>query len=61
MIAEVYDALREAGAPDDKARRAAEVLASGDARHSELLVKFKELEVSGSRIWKLGLKNWKGV
>lgn len=45
MIAEVYDALREAGAPDDKARKAAEVLASGDARHSELLLKFKELEV----------------
>lgn len=45
MIAEVYDALRDAGAPDEKARRAAEVLASGDARHSEILLKFKELEV----------------
>lgn len=45
MIAEVYDALRGAGAPEDKARKAAEVLASGDARHSELLLKFKELEV----------------
>ena len=44
MIAEVYDALREAGAPDDKARRA-EVLASGDVRHNELLLKFKEMEV----------------
>ncbi len=30
-IAEVRDALRDAGAPDEKARRAAEVLASGDA------------------------------
>lgn len=45
MIAKVYDALRDAGAPDEKARRAAEVPASGDARHAEILLKFKELEV----------------
>lgn len=29
MIGEVHDALREAGAPDDKARKAAEALALG--------------------------------
>lgn len=32
MIAEVYDAFLAAGAPDDKARKAAEVLANYDDR-----------------------------
>lgn len=36
MITEVYDALREAGAGDEKARRAAEVLASYDDRFSRI-------------------------
>jgi hypothetical protein len=32
MIAELYDALKEAGASDDKARRAAETMANYDNR-----------------------------
>jgi hypothetical protein len=32
MISEVYDALLSAGAPDEKARKAAEVLANYDDR-----------------------------
>lgn len=32
MIAEVYDALKDAGASEEKARRAAETLASYEAR-----------------------------
>jgi hypothetical protein len=32
MISEVYDALKEAGASDDKARRAAEAVATYDLR-----------------------------
>jgi hypothetical protein len=36
MISEVYDALLAAGAPEDKARKAAEVLANYDARFSRI-------------------------
>ena len=36
MIAEVYDALRDAGASDDKARRAAEALAGVETRFADL-------------------------
>lgn len=55
MIAEIYDALREAGAPDDKARKAAEVLASGDMKHQELLVRFERLEGRFSTMtWMVG-------
>jgi hypothetical protein len=36
MISEVYDALIAAGAPEDKARRAAETLANYDNRFSRL-------------------------
>jgi hypothetical protein len=36
MISEVYDALLAAGAPEDKARKAAEVLASYDDRFSRI-------------------------
>ncbi len=43
MIAEVYDALKAAGADDDKARRAAEVLAAGDVRHQQWLLEFEKL------------------
>jgi hypothetical protein len=37
MISEVYDALIAAGAPEDKARKAAEVLASYDDRFSRIV------------------------
>jgi hypothetical protein len=36
MISEVYDALIAAGAPEDKARKAAETLANYDNRFSRL-------------------------
>ena len=36
MISEVYDALLEAGASQDKARRAAEALASYESRFSRV-------------------------
>jgi hypothetical protein len=36
MISEVYDALISAGAPEDKARKAAETLANTDNRFSRI-------------------------
>jgi hypothetical protein len=36
MIAEVYDALREAGASEDKSRKAAEVLAGFESRFTKI-------------------------
>ena len=36
MVAELYDALREAGASEDKARKAAETAASNENRFSKL-------------------------
>lgn len=36
MISEVYDALVAAGAPEDKARKAAETLANYDNRFSQI-------------------------
>ncbi|MGH7967062.1 MAG: integrase [Candidatus Binatia bacterium] len=36
MISEVYDALKEAGASEDKARKAAEAVASYDNRLARL-------------------------
>lgn len=56
MIAEVYDALKEAGAPDDKARKAAEVLASGDVRHQEMLLQFTKLDSRVDKLaWMVGV------
>ena len=36
MISEVYDALREAGASEEKARKAAEVVAKSDFRFTKI-------------------------
>ena len=36
MIAEVYDAFKSAGAEDDKARKAAEAMASYETRYTEI-------------------------
>lgn len=56
MITEVYDALKEAGAPEDKARKAAEVMAAGDTNHSELLRQFERLEGRfNTMTWMLGI------
>lgn len=44
MIAEVYDALIEAGASQDKARKAAEAIAGYDTRFSEIERRLERLE-----------------
>lgn len=36
MVSEVYDALLAAGAPEDKARRAAEAIAAYETRFSKI-------------------------
>lgn len=36
MISEVYDALKEAGASEDKARKAAEAIAAYDLRFGDM-------------------------
>jgi hypothetical protein len=41
MIAEVYDALKEAGASDEKARKAAETLANYDNQFAEIRTELK--------------------
>ena len=46
MIAEVYDALLEAGASDGKARRAAEALAGYEDRFNRLESKIDKSEAS---------------
>jgi hypothetical protein len=40
MIAEVYDALREAGASEEKSRKAAEAVADLGAQHREMRGEF---------------------
>jgi hypothetical protein len=37
MISELYDALKSAGAPDDQARKAAEVMAGYENRFSRIV------------------------
>ena len=44
MIAEVYDALKSAGADDDKARAAAIVLAETDVAFAEIRQQLRVLE-----------------
>jgi hypothetical protein len=41
MIAEVYDALKEAGASEEKSRKAAEAVASYENRFTEIDRKFE--------------------
>lgn len=56
MIAEVYDALIEAGASEDKARRAAEAIASYDDRFNR--VDFSLAEVKSKinvLMWAVGI------
>lgn len=43
MITEIYDALREAGASEEKARKAAEVLANFDSQHQDVKHEFASL------------------
>lgn len=44
MIIEVYDALKEAGATEEKARKAAETLANTDHRFSKIEVELAVLK-----------------
>lgn len=44
MISEVYDALISAGAPDDKARKAAEAIAAYDNRFGQIDNKLTRIE-----------------
>jgi hypothetical protein len=41
MIAEVYDALKDAGASEEKARKAAETIANYDNQFAELKTELK--------------------
>jgi hypothetical protein len=43
MVTELYDALRSAGAPEDKARAAAEVVASYDREFGEIRTRLGRL------------------
>jgi hypothetical protein len=57
MIAEVYDALRSAGADDEKARAAAIVLADTDNAFSDIRQRLRVLEwaVGANAVMLLGL------
>lgn len=51
MIAEVYDALVAAGAPEDKARKAAEAIAGYESR-------FANVDMKLTRVGEIGLVKW---
>lgn len=56
MIAEVYDALRSAGADEDEARKAAEVMAAVDQKHQDVVVRFERLDGRFNTVtWMLGI------
>ena len=55
MIAEVYDALVEAGASEDKARKAAEAIAAYDDRFNRIDIALAEIKSSMRLIqWQVG-------
>ncbi len=43
MISEIYDALRDAGASEEKARKAAEAMAGVDNKHQDVKHEFATL------------------
>lgn len=54
IVAEICDALREAGASEEKARKAAEVVASFDSKHNDVKHGFAALEGEFSAVkWML--------
>ncbi|MEI8394336.1 MAG: hypothetical protein WCF85_06335 [Rhodospirillaceae bacterium] len=56
MIAELYDALVSAGAPEDKARKAAETVAAYDNRFSGVDVKLAEIKGDMNLLkWMMGI------
>jgi hypothetical protein len=55
MIAEVYDALVEAGASEDKARKAAEAIAAYDDRFNRIDIALGEIKSSLRLLqWQVG-------
>lgn len=56
MIAELYDALVSAGAPEDKARKAAETVAAYENRFASIDVKLTKIDGDINLLkWMLGL------
>lgn len=56
MIAEVYDALKEAGASEDKSRKAAEAIASYDSRFAAIDAHLSGIESRLTALtWVVGL------
>lgn len=56
MVAEVYDALLAAGAPEDKALRAAEAVASYDNRFNKVDAEFAKVNGDLAVLkWMVGL------
>ena len=51
MVSEVHDALLAAGAPDDKARRAAEAMATHEPAFSRIRGDLRVLKVQGAGIY----------
>lgn len=59
MIVELYDALKAAGAPEDKAQAAAKVLANTDERFDRVDSKLTALEVKLATVMaELGMVKW---
>ncbi|WP_166142378.1 integrase [Methylosinus sp. RM1] len=54
IVTEIYDALREAGASEEKARKAAEVVANFDSKNSDVQHEFALLKGEFSTVkWML--------
>ena len=56
MVTEVYDALKEAGASDDKSKKAAEAVAAYGDRFAKI-----ELEIAGMRADLVAMKWMQGI
>ena len=62
MIAEVYDALLEAGASQDKARKAAEAIAGYKSRFSEIEKRLERMEGKVTLLsWMVGVAITVGI
>jgi len=59
MIVELYDALKAAGAPEDKAQAAAKALAAADERFDRVDSRLTTLEVALATVKaELGMVKW---
>jgi hypothetical protein len=55
MITEVYDAFKAAGVDDEKARKAAEAVASYENKFHDMKAEFQELKASQNLLkWMVG-------